>query len=312
MEHGTIVGIQATIWTMVVGALVGYGIYLSGELNAAERKVITEASKINEIEPGCLLPPLNGKYNDADFHTVVAELCATVQKAAGTPAQPTVDADAADHVADLLTVLTDSYPFRSPFGKKRGYFVTDKPTAPKVEFSGAEDVRAWLSDLDYVITGAGFVIERHHATLTRILKAARPYVAVWSPEALKQLKPNDQQRIIAMISPTTTPTQEEANDQQQRVADYQSNVRASHAFQQIARAGKISEATKAELFQYDLYRKRLPTHRAIRIWAGVLSVAFVGIVLPMFRPQRRPWLVLWLPTACYLVILAYVVVNTVQ
>src|SRR5688572_293065 len=125
MEHGTIVGIHLAILGIGVTSLIGYQIYLSTEVDSAERKVITEASKINGIRHFPFVT-MRHEYETLDFRATLEELKSKIAATAEitTDDRQQLDREAQD-VADLMGAVTHAYPFRSPFGKKRGFGVPE-------------------------------------------------------------------------------------------------------------------------------------------------------------------------------------------
>ena len=175
-----LVGIHASILSIIIAFLSAYGLFVFGNLDELEYRAFSEYSKINDIE-------LTSKYRSprhqfrnlldispkSQYQPVLDQIWnitfTGLMNAMYKDKHNNIDnAELGIQLLCNMTVLQNIYPFATRIYFDADGNVLDKSNIDRIEFSSLDDIRNWVKDIDKVLENTLFIYSQRKGKLDEI------------------------------------------------------------------------------------------------------------------------------------------------
>jgi hypothetical protein len=281
-----VASIHATIFSIIIGFISGYALYVYSKVNEIELQVIQEASKINTFQFNKLssidrtldTSNINQRQDVLEqlkmlgmgFPTYNSENLST-KEIIKLPL-PTTRADKGLLTLKSLSNLYTHYPFATELLDFSGY-ATNNP----IKFNKVEEVEKWVNDMENTLEPLLWTLTTHRNKHQENFDAVESNFA----ESVKSVSEE--------LRPVSVKFQ---------VQDY---------LQIAFSARELIRSVKSQLIQIEA---RKP-NKAIIIGGIIISIIGIifGVVFPMINKNAPLLCVLWIPIGCYIILFGYILVN---
>lgn len=274
----TVAGINATVLSLVIGALAAYALYVYGKIDDLKTAVLQETERTKEVKPPSAI--IVGKdYDISDAESRKKILTELVSLVIGKDKDiPREQATRGERVVGALGALCQS----SLFPKRNEVSGSIAPMA----FNDIDEARRWALEIAEISEPILWLSTTHKAKLEECLKA---YDDRYS---FKFKMPTGNHKIEM--------SKAEIDDYKLLNRTIDPSERASLSISSMSKAGEIAESVKLKLTYLEAYQKRQPARILLVVWLVGASLAFAsGVIYPMIDSNAANLYVLWIPIGFY-------------
>lgn len=280
--------IHATIFSIIIGFISAYALYVYSKVNEMEAQLLQEASKVNtiQLDGSYVASPGAANFDSSNVLVRKDNLEQLIALGMGLPTYypPTLNPLTLKNGQSLSKPLAQTQPERGnqtltllfslythyPFATQLSTLDSMLPNTSKpIEFKTTEDVKKWSSDIE---------------------EALRP--VLWTLTSFSQ---THQQNFDAYAA-TTNNNPNGKSVTRYSVEDY---LRVALAAKDLARS------VKSQIIQIEA---RKPNKNAL-VTGLIIALAgfFFGVIVPMFYRDTNPVVFLVIPCVCYFFIFSYLI-----
>ena len=304
-----IVGIHASILSIIIAILSTYGLFVFGNLDELEYRAFSESEKINSIEltykyrsPRHQFKHLIDTPPKQQYKSVLKQLwdityydlMNTVQ---GDKKKEVDNAEVGIQLLCNLTVLQNIYPYATRISFVPDGKVLDKINIDRVEFNSLDDIRIWVKDVDSVLQNALFIYLKRKGKLDEIISAATL----------------DIEKKMRFFGSAGELDEKFSSGDKKDMLNWRKSMATglvNNFFQNIAKTQEIFINTKKIIEDHDLYKNR-HINKAIFLVGLILAFfAFiVSVIFPLIFKKVPKLFKIWIPVSVYFMIFLYLILK---
>lgn len=305
----SLIGIHATILSIVITFLSAYGLFVFEKLDEIEYQAFSEYLKINDVYlastyksprhqfPYLLNIPCNLRYKKIveNFWRLASDdLINSSNK--NKPTEKEIAENGFDLICNM-TVLQNMYPYptRISFNKEGEVIFNNK--IQKLKFNSIDELRNWINDIDEILRVTLFFYSQRKGKLDELILAAMS-------AAEKKFPPFESEE---ELDNKYTPGEKNDLLKMKKSIVY---ISASEFFRNMEKTQKIFIDTKKMIDDYDLYKNRHINKDIFAIGLILTFIAFItSVIIPMLINISYRIFEVWIPVATYLIIFSYLLLK---
>lgn len=303
----SLVGIHASILSIIIALLSAYGLFVFGNLDELEYRAFSEYSKINNLallnryrSPRHQFQYLLDIPTSQQYKSVIREIwqIASIDLSNNPQKVKYNDENIMESGIQLLcgmTVLQNIYPYATRITFSSDGEVVYIDSVKKVELHSIDEIRQWIEDIDSVLKVALYFYSQRKGRLDELVSYAtfaieNKFPPFESDEELNKMY-----------------TQGDKSDLKRWRKSLASSI-VNKFFQNIEQTQQIFINTKKLIEDYDLYDNRHINKTIFAIGILLTFIAFItSVIIPIILNIRIRLFDVWVPVATYIIIFTYLI-----
>ncbi|MBT4482075.1 MAG: hypothetical protein HOC71_00180 [Candidatus Latescibacteria bacterium] len=305
----TLVGIHASILSIILAFLAAYGLFVFGNLDELEYRAFSESLKINNVHliskyrsPRYKFVHLLNKDSKKQYSLIldrIKEITISdlMDRMYSDIKDETELSEIGIELVCNMTVLANIYPFATRIYFDKDGTVKDSEVVSNIQFDTLDEIRQWLEDLDNVILNMNFIFMTRKSRLQELFKKA-------DEEVQKKFPPD-----INKMSQSDKYTSSDIEDMK-RLKNSIISLLVDDFFKGIYEAHNILLSSKKIIEDYDLYDKR---HINKSIYSFGIILAFftfvTSVISPLIFKSVPKIFTIWIPVTFYFIMILYLIME---
>lgn len=303
----SLVGIHASILSIIIALLSAYGLFVFGNLDELEYRAFSEYSKINNLallnryrSPRHQFQYLLDIPTSQQYKSVIREIwqIASIDLSNNPQKVKYNDENIMESGIQLLcgmTVLQNIYPYATRITFNSDGEVVYIDSVKKVELHSIDEIRQWIEDIDSVLKVALYFYSQRKGRLDELVSYAtfaieNKFPPFESDEELNKMY-----------------TQGDKSDLKRWRKSLAASI-VNKFFQNIEQTQQIFINTKKIIEDYDLYDNRHINKTIFAIGILLTFIAFItSVIIPIILNIRIRLFDVWVPVSTYIIIFTYLI-----
>ena len=304
----SIVGIHASILSIIIAFLSMYGLFVFGKLDDLEHQAFSEALKINNVHlmytyksPRHQFIHLLNVEPKLRYLTVLDSIknifLSDFNENYKNGMNPTSDfGEKGTNLLCNMTVLENIYPFATYIYFDENGKVLDKETKEPVIFDSLNDIRMWIEDIDKIVLNIHFLYIAKQSKLTELFQEAEKAWHAKYPVKEDELLSSGQYSSADI---------EDLMRGKLIINNFRNDF-----FENIAETQNILLRTRKILEDYDLYKNKHISKKAFSCWLLFACISFISsVIIPLLFNKTKRIFIIYIPLSFYSTIIIFIILK---